>query len=82
MTSDVSIYHIPSSVIRLPIADTPCCLNVIDVPGFGDTRGEAYDAKITDMVKHLLEDLDSLDYIMLVVKHNETRFVDSLKVVF
>ena len=44
MTSEVTIYHIPSGEIKQQIcAEGICCVNIIDTPGFGDTRGPQWD---------------------------------------
>lgn len=44
VTSSVTIYHIPSRIItRGPLSNGTACINIIDSPGFGDTRGYEYD---------------------------------------
>ena len=44
MTSEVCVYHIPSEMMKQnPFSDMPCCINVIDTPGLGDTRGAEWD---------------------------------------
>ena len=71
MTSNVTIYHIPADYIKVKIADSKCCLNIIDSPGFGDTRGHAWDLKIAEMIQCVLKKLDTLDYLVLVVKADQ-----------
>ena len=40
MTSDITIYHVPSTALKgNMLSSKPCCVNVIDTPGLGDTRG-------------------------------------------
>ena len=75
MTSDVSIYHISSSDIQNSIfgQDIACCVNIIDTPGFGDTRGPNWDLKIEKMIKGTLMNLESLDYVTCVVKGTTNR---------
>ena len=73
MTSDVTIYHIPQSYIKKSLSKVPCCINIIDTPGFGDTRGQVWDDKITQMFEGLLHELDTLDYLMLTVKAADNR---------
>ena len=46
MTSDVNVYHIPSTALKKDLFAKTCCINIVDTPGFGDTRGAAWDAKI------------------------------------
>ena len=75
MTSTVNIYHLPHDQIKVPIAfnNMNCCLNIIDTPGFGDTRGEEWDKKIGYMIQSTLLKLSTLDYLVLVVKATENR---------
>ena len=73
MTSDVSIYHLPHSKIVNNLSNTPCCINIIDTPGFGDTRGAVWDEKIKKMIIGLLKKLETLDYLCIVVKGSTNR---------
>lgn len=74
MTSTVTIYHIPYEVIVNGLAqEEKCCINLIDTPGFGDTRGTNWDRIFFSMIESLLRKFYSLDYIMLVVKASENR---------
>ena len=74
MTSSVTVYHIPASEIVNGFAkEKSCCVNVIDTPGFGDTRGPKWDSKIFEMIAGLLKSLATLDYIMMVVKSTDNR---------
>ena len=54
MTSSVTIYHIPAKHIVNKLNKDNCCINVIDTPGFGDTKGQAWDWKIFNMITNLL----------------------------
>ena len=58
------------------------CINIIDTPGFGDTRGQVWDHKIFEMIRGLLNTLKTLDYVGLVVKATETRLNPSSKYVY
>lgn len=83
MTDDVTIYHIPCEHIkRAGGMGTGKCINIIDTPGFGDTRGLDQDDRITAMVANLLKSFTSLDYILMVVKASETRLTASSSYVF
>ena len=74
MTSKVTIYHIPSKYIAHSPHHGDCCINIIDTPGFGDTRGPAWDKKIAAVIGDLLKNyLPSIDEICLVMKGTETR---------
>ena len=77
MTSTVTIYHIPADVIVKNIGSKKCCINIIDTPGFGDTRGHGWDWKIFNMVNNLLNTMNSLNYMLLVVKATEMRLTSS-----
>ena len=39
ITSSVTIYHIPAEHIKKKVSMEPCCINIIDTPGLGDSRG-------------------------------------------
>ena len=83
MTSSVTVYHIPASEIVNGLAkDKSCCINLIDTPGFGDTRGPKWDSKIFEMIARLLNSLDTLDYIMMAVKSTDNRLGASAKFVY
>ena len=58
MTSTVSIYHIPSSAIVNSLSYDSSCVNLIDTPGFGDTRGHAWDEIISKMITELLNSIE------------------------
>ena len=82
MTSTVSIYHIPSSAIQTEAFYSDCCINVIDTPGFGDTRGVAWDAKIEKLISGLLNKIPKLDYVNIVYKGSSNRLDQQTKFVF
>ena len=82
MTSTVTIYHIPSAHIVNKISKDNSCINVIDTPGFGDTRGRAWDIKIFNMISNLLGSMSSLNYMLMVVKATENRLTPSSKFIY
>lgn len=83
VTSAVTIYHIKSEWIKRPInPNRRACINIIDTPGFGDTRGIAWDRLIYNMIEKTLKNLKMLDYVLLVVKSSDTRLGASTKFVF
>ena len=82
MTSSVSIYHIPSTEIKRPITQGQSCINIIDTPGFGDTRGAQWDEKIEKMISAILHEVETLDYIAIVVKSTENRLKISSKFIY
>ena len=82
MTSAVSIYHIPSDLIVNCPSQTPCCVNIIDTPGFGDTRGFQWDVQIKNMATQFLNKIKFLDYILFAVKSNDNRVSESNKYIF
>ena len=53
-TSSVGIYHVPAEYIVNGLSSGRHCVNIIDTPGFGDTRGVDWDYKIFEMIKSLL----------------------------
>lgn len=58
-------------------------IKIIDTPGFGDTSGISKDLEITKKFTKLFkEDLDEIDYILITVKSNETRFTPSNRYVY
>ena len=82
MTSEVSVYHIPYSQIKKDLFEYPSCINIIDTPGFNDTRGFEWDRKIEAMIKGLLHKLDHLDYITITIKSTENRLTPPTKFVY
>lgn len=85
MTSEVTIYHIPADEIKVKLCEQgvgKTCVNIIDTPGFGDTRGPKWDEKIFEMLSQLLHELESLDYFMIVVKSTDNRLGESMKFVY
>ena len=82
MTSTVSIYHIPAKKIVNKISEEDSCINIIDTPGFGDTRGQAWDLRIFNMISNLLNSMESLNYLLMVVKATESRLTPSTKFVY
>ena len=50
LMSAVTIYHIPAEHIVNQVSKTACCINIVDTPGLGDTRGAAWDWKIFGML--------------------------------
>jgi len=83
VTSAVTIYHIKSEWIKNYInPDRRACINIIDTPGFGDTRGLKWDRLIYEMIELTLKNLKMLDYVLLVTKSTDTRLGASTKFVF
>ena len=82
MTSKVTIYHIPQRLVVNSLNQQPCCINVIDTPGFGDTRGLEWDNKISTMIAALLNLVQELDYILLTVKSDQNRLSNASKFIF
>ena len=82
LTSTVTIYHIPHDHVVNKISNDNCCINIVDTPGFGDTRGHAWDMKIFNMISNLLNSLEALNYLFMVVKSTENRLTPSTKFVY
>ena len=77
VTSQVNIYYIRSVQKEIPN------IRIIDTPGFGDTRGLDYDAKIIEMIKNTFTyECDTITAICFVAKSTETRFNDFQKYIF
>ena len=74
VTDKPAIYNIkPTKVSKDPI-------RLIDTAGFGDTRGEKYDKKITDDIKELFtKKIDYLNAVCIIIKATETRAHDRAK---
>ena len=81
-TSLVTIYPIPARHIARKVYKGRCCINVIDTPGFGDTRGMVWDAKIAQMLEKLLGSFNALDYLLMVTKSTENRLTASSQFVY
>ena len=48
MTDNVTIYHIPAEhIVEHVDKRKKKCINIIDTPGFGDTRGPDWDGRIS-----------------------------------
>ena len=82
MTSAVTIYHIPAEHIVNRVSKETCCINIVDTPGLGDTRGQAWDWKIFGMISSLIKSLTTLDYIFMVSKATESRLTPSNKFIY
>ena len=82
MTSTVNIYHIPSNLIVNKFSNENCCINIIDTPGFGDTRGHEWDVRIFNMISNLLTEMESLNYILMIVKATENRLSPSSQFIY
>ena len=83
MTDSVTIYHIPAKhVVNQLDSKQRKCINIIDTPGFGDTRGPNADKRIFKMIAALFNSLVTLDYILMVVKSSENRLPTSSQYVF
>jgi len=74
VTDKPAIYNIkPTKVSKDPI-------RLIDTAGFGDTRGETYDKKITDDIRELFTNqIDYLNAVCIIFKATETRAHDRAK---
>ena len=85
MTSNVTIYHIPKKIVINHLKKEPCCLNIIDTPGFADTRGESWDKKISNMISTLLNKntgMKTLDYVLLAVNGTTNRLSSQVKYIY
>ena len=47
------------------MADVPYCINIIDTPGVADVDGGEADTCILKMVGELVNNLETIDYILL-----------------
>ena len=63
-----------------PILERVPNIRIIDIPGFGDTRGLDYDSKIIYMIKDIFtKECDSIIPICFIAKSTETRLTSFLK---
>jgi len=75
-TSEVTLYKI-KSYGKFP------ALNIIDTPGFGDTRGIQYDKKIFEMIFNFFnEKLDTINSICFVAQSSNSRLTINQKYIF
>ena len=75
-TSDVNIYCIQKTKNFPPI-------KIIDTPGFGDTRGIAFDKTIIDKIEDAFKNkIDNLNAICFVVQSTNARLTSSQKYIF
>lgn len=72
MTDKITYYYIED---KRRDGSERCHVKIIDTPGFGDVRGPEYDHKIAEQFEKLFKtEIDTLDYILLVVKAPMTRW--------
>ena len=64
------------------MSSAPCCINIIDTPGFGDTRGPVWDEKIAKMISGILQSLLTLDYLFITVKASDNRLSDASQYIY
>jgi len=77
-TTAISVYHI--------LDERPgkkCNIKLIDTPGFGDTGGMKKDLETVQKFKSLFpNEIEQVDYILLVVKATETRMTGGNRYIF
>ncbi|KAI9318882.1 hypothetical protein DFJ73DRAFT_879266 [Zopfochytrium polystomum] len=75
-TSDIVVYVVPKTILNRKVV-------IIDTPGFGDTRGLAYDSRTLTLLKKLFASSDlemsTLTAVCLVIKSSETVLSATLK---
>lgn len=82
-TNCATTYHIPSEWIKAgKFRDQKYCVNIIDTPGYGDTRGPEMDKKIFNMITGSFKQLETLDYVCLVNKASDNRLLNVMKDVY
>ena len=59
----------------------PLSLKIVDTPGFGDTRGRAFDEKHTKMIVDCVKELGQVNAIAFVISGRESRLTPQLKYV-
>ena len=59
----------------------PLSLNIVDTPGFGDTRGQEFDKKHVKMIVDRVKELGSLHAITIVISGRDSRMTAQLKYV-
>ena len=67
----MTIYHIPAEhIVNKVDSSKSKCINIIDTPGFGDTRGPEQDKMTVKMISALFNSLVTLDYMLMVFNSN------------
>ena len=64
------------------MSEKPCCINLYDIPGFGDVKGHDMDEKIHAMVSAILNKIEYLDYVFFVVKSPDQKLDHNLRYVY
>ena len=59
----------------------PLSLKIVDTPGFGDTRGRAFDEKHTKLIVDCVKNLGQVNAIAFVISGRESRLTAQLKYV-
>lgn len=78
-TSVVTCYRIPSK----EGFNTDFQLNIIDTPGFGDTRGKEFDKRIRNMIETLFQQsITTLDAVCIVLPLSSNRLTEAQGQVF
>jgi len=79
MTDKIKYYYVNDE----RSTDKPYHVRIIDTPGFGDSRGIQHDENIVKQFEKLFtEELEELDYILLVVKGTMTRWTPPARYVY
>jgi len=82
-TNCTTTYHIPSEWIQGGrFSDQRYCINIIDTPGYGDTRHPDMDRKIFSMITNTFKQLETLDYVCLVNKASDNRLLSVMRDVY
>lgn len=78
-TSEVTLYQIKGTNTSPP-------LNIVDTPGFGDTRGLQQDQKIIDMIRHFftkqIDPIEVLHVVCFVAQSSLPRLTLNQKYIF
>ncbi|KAK3566889.1 hypothetical protein QTP86_004754 [Hemibagrus guttatus] len=82
--------HSKSQTIKITMyevfaQDNPICLTIIDIPGYGDTRGIEYGKQIAENLHKLFHSdsgVKEIDAVCLVVKASENRLTDRQQYIF
>lgn len=71
-TSEATVYQVDMG---------PLSLKIVDTPGFGDTRGRAFDEKHTKLIVDCVKKLGQVNAIAFVISGRESRVTAQLKYV-